>query len=186
MKRCSHKNRIVAFLAAVFILPVTVFGFAIPPDQDDAGKQAERGMLLARHRGTPHGLMHSMGRGGSGFCPQRRSTQKAPDGLYHQKNPLPANQENIDAGRALYHIDAQPTACKICHGADGNGLGMMTDGLNPKPRNFTCRETMKTVTDGQMFWIIKNGSPGTGMLPYRELSEDQIWQLVLYIRKFAE
>lgn len=130
--------------------------------------------------------MHSLGRKGSGLCPQNRSTPNVPDEFYNQKNPLPATQENMDAGRALYHVDTQPTACKICHGAEGNGFGMMAQGLFPMPRNFTCAETMKDIPDGQMFWIIRNGSPGTGMLPYADLSDKQIWQLIHYLRQFAE
>lgn len=143
-------------------------------------------ILLAKHKGVPHGLLHSLGRKGSGICPQTRSTANAPDEFYVKKNPLPATLENIDVGRALYQVDAQPTACKICHGADGNGFGMMAQGLIPMPRNFTCAETMQEIPDGQIFWIIKNGSPGTGMPPYTGLSDEQIWQLVLYLRQFAK
>ncbi len=61
---------------------------------------------------------------------------------------------------------------------------MMAQGLSPMPRNFTCSETMKEISDGQMFWIIRNGSPGTGMPAYKFLSEDEIWKLILYIRHF--
>ncbi|NIP99686.1 MAG: cytochrome C, partial [Nitrospinaceae bacterium] len=43
----------------------------------------------------------------------------------------------------------------------------------------------KDIPDGQMFWIIKNGSPGTRMPAFGNLSDEQIWQLVLYIRQFA-
>ena len=63
---------------------------------------------------------------------------------------------------------------------------MMAQGLATLPRNFTCSQTMKDISDGQMFWIIKNGSPATGMPAYRFLSGDEIWKLILYIRHFEK
>jgi hypothetical protein len=42
------------------------------------------------------------------------------------------------------------------------------------------------VSDGQMFWIIKHGSHGTRMKLFKSLEEDEIWQLVHYVRHFAE
>jgi len=138
-----------------------------------------------RHRMHQHDMHHSEGFIGSGFCPQTRATAHAPDEIYNLPNPLPLNAENISAGEALFRV-AQPTACKICHGVTGNGLGMMAQGLQPPPRNFTCKETMQTLPDGQLFWIIQNGSPGTGMPHYPELSDTETWQLVLYIRRFVE
>ncbi|NIP99685.1 MAG: c-type cytochrome, partial [Nitrospinaceae bacterium] len=109
----------------------------------------------------------------------------APEALYHKENPLKPTQENLLAGKSLYQTDAHPTACKICHGVFGNGLGMMAVGQNPAPRNFLCSKTMKDIPDGQMFWIIKKGSPGTKMPAYKNLSDRQVWQIVLYLRQLA-
>jgi hypothetical protein len=61
-------------------------------------------------------------------------------------------------------------------------MGMMAPGLNPPPRNFSCSETMEHISDGQMFWVVKNGSSGTGMVAYKSLSDKQIWQIILYLR----
>lgn len=146
------------------------------------------GITLAfrRRHGRHHPLHHGMGRAGSGVCPQNRTVAQAPDSIAQLKNPLPASRENIDAGEGLYQTDAEPTACKVCHAENGNGLGMMAQGMAAMPRNFTCAETMKEISDGQMFWIIKNGSPTGGMPPYKFLNENQIWQLIHYLRRFAK
>lgn len=149
---------------------------------------------LALHQGRPHGgrferhsLHHGMGRGGKGICPQSRETPEAPRTIIKLKNPLPPTPENLAEGENLYHYKSQPTKCKVCHGANGNGLGMMAQGSKPMPTNFTCAETMESVTDGQMFWIIKNGSPKSSMPPYRLfLSDEEIWKLVLYIRTLVQ
>ncbi|HEX9743495.1 MAG TPA: molybdopterin-dependent oxidoreductase, partial [Nitrospiraceae bacterium] len=67
----------------------------------------------------------------------------------------------------------------------GNGAGPLGAGLIPPPRNFTCGSTMKDITDGQLFWVIKHGSPGTGMMPFSGLSDDEVWQLIHYLRSLA-
>ena len=77
-------------------------------------------------------------------------------------------------------------ACRLCHGKHGDGKGPGGAGINPAPRNFTCAATMKDISDGQLFGIIKAGSPGTAMPAFRSLKDEQIWQMVLYIREFGK
>ena len=61
-------------------------------------------------------------------------------------------------------------------------MGKLGKALNPKPRNFTCSETMKDISAGQMFWIVKNGSAGTGMAAHgKTLKDKEIWDVVKYI-----
>ncbi len=45
---------------------------------------------------------------------------------------------------------------------------------------------MRGIPDGQLFWIIKNGSSGTGMMVFSGLPDDQVWQLIHYIRSLAK
>lgn len=144
------------------------------------------GPMMMRHGKGPGVHPHSMGFGGKGICPQPRVTAQAPDDIYHLKNPFKPTQKNLDLGKSLFRRDVQPTACKVCHGVTGNGMGMMAPGLNPAPRNFTCAEMMQEIPDGQMFWVIKNGSHGTGMPAYPELTEKQVWLLVLHLRQLPK
>jgi hypothetical protein len=55
----------------------------------------------------------------------------------------------------------------------------------PRPRNFRCAVTINDVPDGQLFWIIRFGSPGTSMPPHRKFTDEQIWELVSYLRTLA-
>ena len=76
-------------------------------------------------------------------------------------------------------------ACKMCHGDKGDGTGKLGKAFkSPKaPRNFNCKATMKKVSAGQMFHIIKNGSKGTGMVAHKKtLKDKEIWDVVKYIR----
>lgn len=118
-------------------------------------------------------------------CTQKRTTPQAPSNIYKQANPLTASGENISAGKKLYNKGAKPMACVQCHGVNGKGDGKLAMGLKPIPRDFSCQAMMKDIPDGQLFWIIKNGSEGTGMMAFKTLKDDQIWQLVSYIRKLS-
>ena len=120
-----------------------------------------------------------------GKCPQPRFTDKAPTQIYNLKNPVVASIANFEAGEDLYNESAAQVACISCHGESGNGLGAMSSMFDPPPRNFSCAKTVNGVPHDQLFWIIKNGSPGTSMPPFNKLSDEQIWQLVHYIRKLA-
>jgi mono/diheme cytochrome c family protein len=119
-------------------------------------------------------------------CVQKRKTPQAPNNILKQTNPLETTTENIAAGEMLFIKGAKPLACAQCHGLRGKGDGTMARGMNPKPRDFSCQTMMKDIPDGQLFWIIKNGSKGTGMMGFKMLKDDQIWQLVSYIRKFTK
>jgi len=122
----------------------------------------------------------------SGICPQSRKTEKAPSRYVLKQNPLFATAKNIERGKLLYQTEAKPTACKMCHGIRGNGNGRLARGLEPAPRNFTCEDTMKPLSDGQLFWIIKNGSKGTAMPAHKfTLSDKDIWQIIHYLKSFA-
>ena len=119
-------------------------------------------------------------------CPQPRFTKKAPASIYNLKNPLEATPENLKKGKMLYQVRAKPMPCKHCHGVEGDGKGSMANSFNPPPRNFACAKTVKGVPDGQLFWVTKNGSPGTGMLAFKRLKDEQIWQILLYVRQLSK
>ncbi len=143
--------------------------------------------LKATFKGGPEVAQAEPGPKGtpSGVCPQPRKTQQAPEEYLAKTNPLPSSEDHLQAGRKLFMETAKPLACMNCHGAKGNGAGAMGAALIPPPRNFTCGSMMKDIPDGQLFWIIKHGSPGTGMMAFGGLSDDEVWQLIGYLRSLA-
>jgi mono/diheme cytochrome c family protein len=98
-------------------------------------------------------------------------------------NPLVPTPELIEKGKALFEGKA---FCKACHGVDGKGLPKDLDLKGPLPRNFTDTRWQAARTDGELFWILKNGSPGTDMAPFIPLvlTEEEAWQVLLYVRSF--
>jgi mono/diheme cytochrome c family protein len=101
------------------------------------------------------------------------------------RNPLTSTPETIAKGKALYHGKA---FCLVCHGADGRGLGSDLDLKGPLPRDFTDKEWQQARTDGELIWILKNGSAGTAMAPFIPLvlTEEEAWQLISYIRDLGK
>ena len=119
-------------------------------------------------------------------CPQTKKTQTTPKEFLTMQNPLPLNEKNLKSAEKLFQEKAKPIACKSCHGVTGNGEGDPDFESTPSARNFTCAATMDKLPDGQLFWIIKNGSKNTSMFAFSDLSDHQIWQLVHYIRAFGK
>lgn len=101
------------------------------------------------------------------------------------QNPLPPTEQNLRAGDALFHGKA---FCASCHGPDGKGLGDIPGLRGPLPRNFTDKAWQAARRDGELMWILRNGSPGTDMAPFIPLvlTEDEAWQVLLYVRSFAQ
>jgi len=96
-----------------------------------------------------------------------------------------ASPEIVEQGRVLYEGRG---ACVSCHGKTGLGDGPVGRRLQPGPRNFTNCKFHKRRHDGELFWIIKNGSPGTGMVPMIPvtITEEEAWKILAYERSFCE
>ncbi len=118
-------------------------------------------------------------------CPQPRFTGSAPADYLSRTNPLASNTEELAAGQNLYANSARGAACTACHGARGDAKGPLSSMFTPPPRNFACAKTVSDIADGQLFWIIRYGSPGTAMPPHPTMSDNDIWRLVLHLRRLA-
>ncbi len=77
--------------------------------------------------------------------------------------------------------------CKSCHGIEGDGNGSKAEFMEIKPAAFSKPGYLAGRKDGQLYWILMNGSPGTEMEARgpgtrENLSEREIWSLIAYIR----
>ena len=99
------------------------------------------------------------------------------------KNPRPGDAKSIANGKAIFEGKG---ICFTCHGMGGKGDGDAGKALDPSPRNMTNAAWHAAKNDGEMAWVIKNGSPGTGMIAYSPaiISEDEVWDVINYERTF--
>ena len=99
-------------------------------------------------------------------------------------SPLPDAPDIAEKGKAIYEGKG---TCFNCHGKTGGGDGQGGVSLNPSPRNFRHHGMWRHRTEGELFWVIKYGSPGTGMIPFGGLlTDEEIWTVMQYERSFAK
>ncbi len=99
-------------------------------------------------------------------------------------SPLHDSPDIAEKGKAIYEGKG---TCFNCHGKTGGGDGPGGVSLNPSPRNFRHHGLWRHRTEGELFWVIKYGSPGTGMIPFGGLlTDEEIWTVMQYERSFAK
>ncbi|MZH03609.1 MAG: cytochrome c [Nitrospinae bacterium] len=100
-------------------------------------------------------------------------------------NPFPPTKENIEKGKALFHGKA---FCMTCLGKDGRGYSDIPGLVGKLPRNFTDKSWQAARKDGELLWILKNGSKGTAMAKFvpSVVTEKEAWHLILYVRSFGK
>jgi mono/diheme cytochrome c family protein len=95
------------------------------------------------------------------------------------KNPVAAGDASNKAGMALYTKN-----CASCHGKTGLGDGVKARALKDFPGDFSGA-TFQNQSDGEHFYKTKFGN---GEMPKYEgkLSDDDIWNMVNYMRTFKK
>ena len=98
-------------------------------------------------------------------------------------------EENPWAGSVTPAVLADARAhwadhCANCHGNDGSGKTEIGQNLYPKAPDMRLPAT-QNLTDGELYYIIRNGVRLTGMPAWGDADteqDDESWQLVLFIR----
>ena len=109
-----------------------------------------------------------------------RVPSKLLEELQDMDNPYPATPERIEAGRKIYFGKG---LCVTCHNHDGKGVKLP----GHSPRDFTDAKWQEIRTDGEIMWVLRNGSAGTQM-PVRvgkDISEEEGWSVIHFIRTFS-
>lgn len=104
-----------------------------------------------------------------------------PDQDKTRPNPEPNNPDTVRNIQRVYQ-----SRCEVCHGVDGKGQTATGSRMLPRAGDLTSVSS-QSKSDGALFWIIGNGLPHTGMPGWKDvLKENQIWQLVHYIRTLPQ
>ncbi len=98
-------------------------------------------------------------------------------------SPLPDSPDTIEKGKALYHGKG---TCFNVMDRKGAGDGSLASQLNPPSRNFRHHGFWRHRTEGEIFWVIKHGSPGTSMVGFAgQLTDQDILAIIHYERTFS-
>jgi mono/diheme cytochrome c family protein len=95
-------------------------------------------------------------------------------------NPVKSSPESLARAQKWWTID-----CAMCHGKEGNGKGETGQAMKLTIADFTDPATLKDRTDGELFYIIKNGQqdmPPEG----QRVKVEENWDLVNYVRSLAK
>lgn len=102
---------------------------------------------------------------------------KIPPEAAAKQNPVKPTEESLTKAKKFYTID-----CAMCHGQKGDGKNDMDMKNVP---DLTTPDTLKARTDGELFYIIRNGK--ADMPPEGDRAKDNdIWDLVNLVRSFAK
>ena len=94
-------------------------------------------------------------------------------------NPVKMTADSVARGKKQYGYD-----CAMCHGKTGDGKGDVATDMKIAVSDFTNPATLKNRTDGELFYIIKNGR---GQMPPEgdRGNPKLLWDMVNYVRWLA-
>ena len=97
-----------------------------------------------------------------------------------EQNPVKSSSESIARAKKWWNLD-----CAMCHGATGDGKGDIAKDMKLNVADFTNANTLKDRSDGEIYYIIKNGHndmPAEGP----RIKTEEGWDLVNYVRSLAK
>jgi mono/diheme cytochrome c family protein len=95
-------------------------------------------------------------------------------------NPIKPTAEAQVRAKKVYGYD-----CAMCHGPNGNGKGDLAAEMKPPLKDYTDPAALKDMSDGELFYVIKNGK---GQMPSEgdRAKTDDLWNMVVLVRSFAK
>ena len=112
---------------------------------------------------------------------QKTSTYDAmPVGAAKEANPVKPTPESLTRAKRWWNLD-----CAMCHGKNGDGKGETAKEMKLNIADFSDPATLKDRTDGELYYIIKNGHqdmPPEGP----RIKTEEGWDLVNYVRSFSK
>jgi len=92
----------------------------------------------------------------------------------HQKtNPYGGQPQAVAAGRNIFEEH-----CAKCHGENAEGV--------KKRPSLRTERIQQQATEGDLHWLLVNGSMKKGMPSWAKLPDPQLWQLVTYLKSLHE
>lgn len=99
---------------------------------------------------------------------QTAAFHDAPASASHMKNPYAGKKEAAQAGANVF-----AKHCVLCHGAKGQGTGNVP---------ALAKGAAQKAPDGAIFWFITRGDPDSGMPSWSNLSVQERWQVITFVK----
>ena len=118
---------------------------------------------------------------GSQVAGQQEATEfGVPANISSEANPVHPTSAGMALAQRMYGYD-----CAMCHGKDGSGKGDMAATLKTPMKDWRDPATLKGLTDGDLFYMIKKGK---GDMPGEEgrQNDEGLWNMVTLVRSFAK
>jgi mono/diheme cytochrome c family protein len=114
-----------------------------------------------------------------GLAAFHRTPWAVPAAEKDRKNPLTPSEANLAAAKQIYGDQ-----CANCHGDGGKGDGSDAMMYDPAPADLTDAAKVNKRSDGEIYYQITKGRKPMPSFK-KKLTEEQRWQLVLYVRSLA-
>ncbi len=98
--------------------------------------------------------------------------QRVPDTDRKRVNPFAGQPDAVAAGGRIFDDH-----CAKCHGEDALG-----NRKHPSLRS----DRVQHATDGEIFWLLKNGNLRKGMPTWAALPEPMRWQVIVFVKSLGE
>jgi mono/diheme cytochrome c family protein len=92
---------------------------------------------------------------------------------HERTNPYHDQPEAIAAGRRVF-VDR----CSHCHGENAEGT--------KKRPPLRSQRVQQQATEGDLHWLLVNGNMRRGMPSCAKLGDQQIWQVITYVKSLRE
>jgi mono/diheme cytochrome c family protein len=120
-----------------------------------------------------------------GSAPQQPASAPAalviPPEAIHMANPVRATAEGKAHAAKMYGYD-----CVMCHGANGDGKGELAVQQKLTLKDWSDPTALQTRTDGELFYIIKNGDGAQMPAEGDRAKTEDLWNMVVLVRSFAK
>jgi mono/diheme cytochrome c family protein len=112
--------------------------------------------------------------------PATAAPSTIPPEAAHMVNPVKPTPDSQARAKKMYGYD-----CALCHGATGNGKGDVVADLKLTLKDYTDPAALKDLSDGEIFYIIKNGK---GQMPPEgdRAKPEELWNMVILVRSFSK
>jgi mono/diheme cytochrome c family protein len=99
--------------------------------------------------------------------------KKVPAREQDRTNPYHGQSDAIAAGHRIY-----VEHCLPCHGEEGEGT--------KKHPPLRSDRVQNQATEGELHWLVLNGSMKKGMPSWAKLPDQQLWQVITYVKSLGK